>query len=222
MAKTLSESDPFTERALQIYEDAKTQIGYVAHRFRQKIVRDGGLAAAKYWLRPSKATAGFERLLKHDRLDLSVEAVVLQSPWKEFFTPAELATAQECLAQVGYFTRPNTSSTDSTQISAIEGVLTETMTYVRGRSRQLRDLALKKAEGACCVCDVDYSKLLDGKGARVLQVHHRKQLAANDTPRLTSLKDLAVVCANCHMLIHMNPKRALAVEALKKMLSAHA
>ena len=39
--------DPFTQRALQIYEDAKTQIGYVAHRFRQKIVRDGGLAAAQ-------------------------------------------------------------------------------------------------------------------------------------------------------------------------------
>lgn len=102
--------------------------------------------------------------------------------------------------------------------SAIEGLRTETVTYVRGRSRQLRDLALENSEGACCVCDVDYSKLLHGKGVRVLQVHHRKQLAASDTPRLTSLKDLAVVCGNCHLLIHMNPKRALSVEALKKML----
>ena len=55
-------SDPFTDRALKIYEDAKTQIGYVAHRFRQKMVRDGGLAAAKHWLRPSKVTTGFQRL----------------------------------------------------------------------------------------------------------------------------------------------------------------
>lgn len=103
---------------------------------------------------------------------------------------------------------------------AIEGLRTETVTYVRGRSRQLRDRALEDSKGACCVCDVDYSELLDGKGVRVLQVHHRKQLAASDAPRLTSLKDLAVVCANCHLLIHMDSKRALSVEELKQMLSA--
>ena len=104
--------------------------------------------------------------------------------------------------------------------SAIEGLLTETVRYVRGRSRQLRDLALGKSEGICCVCDVDYTRWLEGKGVRVLQVHHRKQLAATDAPRVTHLNDLAVVCANCHMLIHMNPKRALSIEALKKMLKA--
>jgi len=103
--------------------------------------------------------------------------------------------------------------------SAIEGLRTETVTYARGRSRQLRDLAFANSEGVCCVCNVDYSSLLDGKGVRVLQVHHRKQLATSDVPRLTNLKDLAVVCANCHLLIHMNPKRALSVEALKQMLS---
>ncbi len=106
------------------------------------------------------------------------------------------------------------------EASAIEGLLTETVRYVRGRSRQLRDLALEKSEGVCCVCDVDYRRLLEGKGVRVLQVHHRKQLAATDAPRVTHVGDLAVVCANCHMLIHMNPKRALSVESLKTMLNA--
>jgi len=103
--------------------------------------------------------------------------------------------------------------------SAIEGLLTETVRYVHGRSRQLRDLALETSEGVCCVCDVDYTRLLNGKGVCVLQVHHRKQLAATHAPRVTHLKDLAVVCANCHMLIHMNPKHALSVEALKTMLN---
>jgi 5-methylcytosine-specific restriction protein A len=102
--------------------------------------------------------------------------------------------------------------------SAIEGLRTETVRYVRGRSRYLRDLALEESEGICSVCEVDYSKLLGGKGVRVLQVHHRKQLAADIAPRVTTLNDLAVVCANYHMLIHMNPKQALAVEELKGML----
>lgn len=105
-----------------------------------------------------------------------------------------------------------------TEPSAIEGTMTETMRYVRGRSRHLREHALAAANGVCCVCGTDYSKLLGGKGVRVLQAHHRRQLAASDAPRVTKLSDLAVVCANCHSLIHMNLKRALGVEELRQML----
>lgn len=79
------------------------QLGYPAYRFLGKIRRDGGIAAAKHWLRPSKkATPGFQRLLKLGRLDLSVEAVALQSPWNKLFTAAELATARDRLTQFGY------------------------------------------------------------------------------------------------------------------------
>ena len=108
--------------------------------------------------------------------------------------------------------------TDVAEPAAIEGLRTETTKYVWGRSKKLRDLALEESNGICCVCDTDYKNLLDGKGVRVLHVHHRKQIAANDTPVVTRLGDLAVVCANCHMLIHMNPKKALSVEELRKML----
>ncbi len=102
--------------------------------------------------------------------------------------------------------------------SAIEGLRTEAVSYVRGRSRQLRDAALEEADGVCAVCETDYKQLLNGKGVRVLQVHHRKQLAATDSPRVTRLSDLAVVCANCHMLIHMDLKKALSIKQLKEML----
>lgn len=102
--------------------------------------------------------------------------------------------------------------------SAIEGLRTETKIYVRGRSRQLRDLALENAKGICCVCDTDYKKVLNGKGVHVLQVHHRKQLAFTDTPRVTHLSDLAVVCANCHLLLHLDQKKAFDVEDLRRLL----
>ena len=101
---------------------------------------------------------------------------------------------------------------------ALEGLRTETTTYVRGRSRELRDLALQNSRGVCEACRVDFQRLLGGKGVRVLQVHHRKQFAATDSPRLTRLSDLAVLCANCHMLVHMDPSQALAVEKLRSML----
>jgi len=101
---------------------------------------------------------------------------------------------------------------------AIEGLRTETTSYVRGRSRELRDLALQDSRGICEACCVNFGRVLAGKGVRVLQVHHRKQLAAADSPRLTRLSDLAVLCANCHMLVHMDPNEAIPVEKLRKML----
>lgn len=108
--------------------------------------------------------------------------------------------------------------TDVAEPSAIEGLKTETKTYNRGRSSKLRKLALEKANGICSVCCVDYREILNGKGIRVLQVHHRNQLAISDTPRVTKMSDLAVVCGNCHLLIHMNPRKAIDVEELKSML----
>ncbi len=168
MATVPPTSDPFTDRALKIYEDAKTQIGYVAHRFRQKIVRDGGLAAAKHWLRPSKATAGFQRLLDHDRLDLSVEAVALQPPWNKLFTPAELATAHERLTQFGYFTRRDTTATPSTQISPDEladdtnypeGAKTQITVSAYERNPEARRTCIQHYGAVCYVCGFDFADM---------------------------------------------------------------
>ena len=102
--------------------------------------------------------------------------------------------------------------------SDIEGTKTEARYLKTARSRRLRESALDKARGICCVCRRDSSKVLGGRGVRVLQVHHRKQLSSREAPSLTRLEDLAVVCANCHLLVHLDPKNALAVEKVQEML----
>jgi hypothetical protein len=102
--------------------------------------------------------------------------------------------------------------------SDIEGTKTEVIQFKTKRSRKLRALAFKAARGVCSVCGRDYSKVLGGRGVRVLQVHHRAQLSARGKPSITKLDDLAVVCANCHLLLHLDPKNALKVEKLRKML----
>jgi hypothetical protein len=60
--------------------------------------------------------------------------------------------------------------------------------------------------------------MVDALGVRVLQVHHRKQLAVVDRPRVNRLADLPVVCANCHVLIHADPRRAMRHEDLGRRL----
>jgi hypothetical protein len=99
----------------------------------------------------------------------------------------------------------------------IEGTKTEALRFSTKRSRRLRNLAFKSAKGICCVCERNFSKLLAGRGLRVLQVHHRDQLSARNCPSVTKVSDLAVVCANCHLLLHYDPKKAMSVEKLKSM-----
>ena len=108
---------------------------------------------------------------------------------------------------------------NSAQTEAMEGLVHEVATLSRDRNGALRNEALKRSQGICVVCETDFSKVLDGLGVRALQVHHRNQLALEDVPRLTRLEDLAVVCANCHALIHMNIKHAYTVEELREMLA---
>ena len=112
------------------------------------------------------------------------------------------------------------ASDQAADLSDIEGIQTETRVLVKRRSERLRHAALDRANGCCSVCGRDFSKVLNGEGTRVLQVHHRRQMASLDKPRITKIEDLAVVCANCHLLIHLNPKRAISVERLRKMLAA--
>jgi len=66
---------------------------------------------------------------------------------------------------------------------------------------------------------MDFSCVLGGIGRAVLEVHHRKQLSSYDVPTVTSIHDLAVVCSNCHALIHSDAKAAFTVEALRALLS---
>jgi 5-methylcytosine-specific restriction enzyme A len=103
-------------------------------------------------------------------------------------------------------------------ISALEGEPIEHRGYRHKRDQQLRRAALDAAGGICAVCAVDFTKVLAGKGVRVLQVHHKSQLSQQDQPKLNTAADLAVVCANCHALIHLNPKKALTVSALKSLI----
>ena len=104
------------------------------------------------------------------------------------------------------------------QVSGREGEPIEYRGYRLKRDQKLRHHALDNSVGICSVCDVDYSQILEGKGVRVLQVHHKKQMSQQDAPRLNTIKDLAVVCANCHALIHMNAKKALSITELKTRL----
>lgn len=101
---TLSLEDQFHAAMLNLYEQAAgLKPPYRATRFRQMVERSGGKEAARQLLMAGNPSAGFTELFLRgrDKLKLSVEYLVLQSPWDELFSSEELAIARQRLVAVG-------------------------------------------------------------------------------------------------------------------------
>jgi hypothetical protein len=89
----------FDAAMLRSYEVAGQEVGYWATRYLQLVRRRGGLDAARYLLAQRVTSDGYARLREAHRLDLTVEALVLEPDYAPLFTPEELATASGRLEQ---------------------------------------------------------------------------------------------------------------------------
>ncbi|MGD9902620.1 MAG: hypothetical protein AB7U83_04040 [Vicinamibacterales bacterium] len=85
---------------MQIYLDAKRDAGYNATRFLQMLNEHGGVQTAHRLI--PHMSEGFSELWKRQRLDLTVEALVLQPRWAPLFSLEELAIARQRLQDCGY------------------------------------------------------------------------------------------------------------------------
>ena len=110
-----------------------------------------------------------------------------------------------------------TPKEDAAAVGIVEGIQREVTIIAKSRSQKLRRLALERAGGCCEGCGTDFGVLFGGMGLRVLQVHHKQQLALNSVPVVTSSDDLAVVCANCHAIVHANPKEAMPMDVIRAL-----
>lgn len=87
----------FHQEMLGIYERAKAECGYNASYFLRMVVEDGGLATARALLSKKTVSEGYGVLAEKGRLDLTVEALVVQEPWRSLFTEDELRAAKKRL-----------------------------------------------------------------------------------------------------------------------------
>ena len=94
----------FHQEMLRIYDEA-TEFGYYPTRFKQMVGTHGGLGAAQLLLGNDTPSRGFEQLWEEGRLDLSVEALVLRTPWAALFTESELREAERRLEGSDYDTK---------------------------------------------------------------------------------------------------------------------
>jgi predicted HNH restriction endonuclease len=90
---------------------------------------------------------------------------------------------------------------------AVEGRLLTAQHQRRERSRKIilaKKAAVLKALGrlACEVCGFDFRKQYGSRGEGVIDCHHTKPVEELGDGTPTHLSDLALLCANCHRIIH--------------------
>ena len=89
----------FEDRMRKAYICAKS-LGYNPGAFAGMVAEHGWIGATRILLRTGPPQAGFERLWSLDRLDLTVECIVLEPEWRGLFDE-ELAVARQRLDDVG-------------------------------------------------------------------------------------------------------------------------
>ncbi|MNV57999.1 HNH endonuclease [compost metagenome] len=98
----------------------------------------------------------------------------------------------------------------------------------RSRERDSKLVRRKRAEVlertgalACEVCSLDFGDRYGELGEGYIEVHHLKPVASLGGRGKTKLSDLAVVCANCHRMLHRG-RRLRALEDLRSAMSGAA
>lgn len=73
---------------------------------------------------------------------------------------------------------------------------------------------------SCEVCGFDFQSFFGEIGEGFCEVHHLKPLSKTDGEVNTTLEELAIVCSNCHRILHrQNPM--LTLPQLKKKIRGH-
>ena len=108
-------------------------------------------------------------------------------------------------------------------LEAVEG---EPRLVTHLRRERAPDLVAKKKAAvlkiagrlACEACGFDFAEQYPSLGISFCEVHHTRALGKGIGTRITKLSDLAVLCANCHRMIHRTVPMD-SVESFRKRLN---
>jgi hypothetical protein len=93
----------FTNEMFGIYMRAKSEANYNATVFYRMLHDKGGIETARYLINAAKPSDGYTALYEKGRLDLTVEAMLVQNEkWHPLFLPDEILRARKRLEAYGY------------------------------------------------------------------------------------------------------------------------
>ena len=92
-------------------------------------------------------------------------------------------------------------------VEAIEGKILSKIHIHRERDRtsvenRKKQFLAKHGRLFCEACGFDFEKTFGKRGTGFIECHHTKPLDTFKSNQKTKLQDLALICANCHKMIH--------------------
>ena len=179
------------------------------------------------------ANAVYMKLMNFRRHDRQYEGMGLQRGskgdevvWRRFASNhAELAKVTESIQSLVVSEDPGPSEeVVSDEEEGEEGqVLTRTHRY---RERDTRLVKRKKnrvlrrtGKLRCEVCCFDFSAVYGDRGDGFIECHHTRPLSELQPGQRTALSELALVCSNCHRMIHRK-RPWLSVAQLREVVAS--
>jgi hypothetical protein len=92
----------FDTAMMGIYHRAKYEADYNATRYLRMLRDHGGVQTAKILLHASNVSDGYTALWERKRLDLTVEALILEEKWSSLFSDAEREIGRNRLRAYNY------------------------------------------------------------------------------------------------------------------------
>lgn len=117
------------------------------------------------------------------------------------------------------FSHPKSFSNIPDIDGAEEGSSQYRMHLMRERNKKIIEQKKKNAKNLSCeICGFNFEKEY---GIPFCEVHHKKPLSKLKRSTKTKTTDLAIVCSNCHRILHHKKDNLLSIEDLKKIIKKH-
>ncbi|MBO0791712.1 MAG: HNH endonuclease [Ktedonobacteraceae bacterium] len=100
-----------------------------------------------------------------------------------------------------------------------EGRQTYVLTSTHERNPNLRAASIDIHGTRCQICNFSFSETYGPLGEDFIEVHHLYPVSKYTGEMSVSPEtDMAVVCSNCHRMIHRNPEKPLSLEELRQIV----
>ena len=99
-----------------------------------------------------------------------------------------------------------------------EGATRELVVELRSRDRKLKAVALERYGASCVVCNFNFGEFYGDLGEGFIELHHLKPISVGE--RSSSVEDVAVVCPNCHRMLHRRGAQPISIQELKDIIAS--
>jgi 5-methylcytosine-specific restriction enzyme A len=163
--------------------------------------------------------------ISQDKRGLQRGGKLEQEVWDYFAeNPNELANTAKTISQIVKQRQIPIPSQDEDDefVEAEEGRILTRLHRSRERSRELiirkKESSLKEhGRLQCEACSFDFEATYGARGSGFIEAHHTKPLHTLSPGNKTRLEDLALLCSNCHRMVHAR-RPWLTVEELKQTI----